>query len=305
MSIQLFLLNPFLRFQIKRRLRRNPEILEMRPMMLAGAKMQKAPPTEIKLEQTEIGGVRSERIVAPGADETRALFYIHGGGWVAGSPAIYRSITWRLAKEIGIPVFAVDYRLAPEHPYPAGLNDCVAAYRGLLDKGINASNIIVGGDSAGGNLTLALALRLRDEGLPLPAALICLSPATDMTSGGASATTNAEADTFFVPEMMATVQPRYFPDDDPKNPYISPLFGDMTGLPPTLFHVGNTEMLLDDSTRMAKKMEAAGIDVTLEVWPKVFHVWHLMADQLPEARKAISGIASFARARLNILSASL
>lgn len=299
MSIQLHLLKPILRFQIKRRLKKKPDVLELRPIMEEGRKAQKAPPTEIRFEQTDLGGIPTERVTAPGADETRAFFYIHGGGWVAGSPLIYRPLTWRLAKQIGVPVYAVDYRLAPEHVFPAGLDDCVTAYRALLDKGIDASNIIVGGDSAGGNLTLALALRLKDDGLPLPAGLVCLSPATDMTSSGASATLNAKADTFFIPEMMATVQSRYFPGDDPKLPYLSPLFGDVAGLPPTFFQVGDTEMLLDDSTRMAEKMKIAGIDVTLEVWPKVWHVWQLTADQLPEGEKAISGIASFAKARLN------
>ena len=299
MSIQLYLLKPLLRFQIKRRLKKNPDVLELRPIMEESIKFQKKPPTDIQFEQSSLGDIPVERVTAAGADENRAFFYLHGGGWVAGSPLIYRSLTWRFAKQVGIPVYVVDYRLAPEHPYPAGLDDCVSAYRALLDKGLDASNIIVGGDSAGGNLTLALALRLKDEGLPLPAGLICLSPATDMTYAGASAILNAKADVLFVPEMMETVQQRYFPNDDPKLPYLSPLFGDVTGLPSTFFQVGSTEMLLDDSTRMAKKMKAAGIDVTIEIWPKVWHVWQMNADQLPEAEKAIKAITAFARARLN------
>jgi len=298
MSIQLHLLKPIMRFQIKRRLKKKPDVLELRPIMEESIKLQKQPPTDIKFEQTTLGGVPTERITASGSDESRAFFYIHGGGWVAGSPAIYRPMTWRLAKQVGVPVYAVDYRLAPEHKFPAGLDDCVAAYRGLLDKGLDASNIVVGGDSAGGNLTLVLALRLKDEGLPLPAGLVCLSPATDMTNSGASATRNAKADTLFVPEMMDTVQARYFPNEDPQHPYLSPLFGDITGLPPTLFQVGDTEMLLDDSTRIAEKMKAAGIEVTLEVWPKVWHVWQMNADQLPEGREAIDRISAFAKARL-------
>ncbi|MGV8998132.1 MAG: alpha/beta hydrolase [Parvibaculaceae bacterium] len=298
MSIQLFLLNPILRFRVKRRFKKSPDVLLLRPMMNEGIKMQKAPPADITIEPTNYGGIPCERIAAPNVNMNAAFFYIHGGGWVAGSPVTHRALTWRLSKQIGIPVVAVDYRLAPEHVFPAGLDDCVAAYKGILASGVPASSIIVGGDSAGGNLTLALALRLKDEGIALPAALVCLSPATDMTYSGGSATSNAKADTFFVPEIMNTVEQHYFPGQDPKNPYLSPLFGDVAGLPPTLFQVGSTEILRDDSVRLAEKMKAAGVITDLQVWPKVWHVWHVMADQLPEGEAAIRDIVTFVKKHL-------
>ncbi|HEY4345149.1 MAG TPA: alpha/beta hydrolase [Parvibaculum sp.] len=295
MSIQLYLMRPLLRFQIKRRFKKNPDVFLLRPIMEEALGMQKAPPADIAFDQTTLGGVPTERISAPGSRANAAIFYIHGGGWVAGSPKNHRPLTWRLSRQLGVPVYAPDYRLAPEHPFPAGLDDCLAAWRALLDTGLPASSIVIGGDSAGGNLTLALALRLKDEGLPLPAALVCLSAATDLASTGSSFTTNAKADALFIPEMMGTVEARYFPGGDARNPYLSPLYGDVAGLPPTLFQVGATEMLLDDSTRMAEKMKAAGIAVTLEVWPKVWHVWQLMADQLPEGEKAIQNIVAFVK----------
>ncbi|MES1990751.1 MAG: alpha/beta hydrolase [Pseudomonadota bacterium] len=295
MSIQLFLLDPILRFRIKRRFKKSPDVFLLRPLMNETVELQKAPPAEITISQMDLGDVPTERLAAPDVNAKAAFFYIHGGGWVAGSPRTHRPLTWRLSKQLGIPVFAIDYRLAPENVFPAGLDDCVAAYQGLLASGVPASSIIVGGDSAGGNLTLALALRLKDEGIALPAALVCLSPATDMTSSGESVKTNAKADTFFTPEMMATLEARYFPGQDPKNPYLSPLFGDMTGLPPTLFQVGQTEMLRDDSTRVADKMKKSGVAVELQVWPKVWHVWQLMADQLPEGEAAIRDIVTFVK----------
>lgn len=295
MSIQLYLMRPLLRFQIKRRFRKTPDVFELRPIMEDLLKMQKAPPAGIVIEQTALGGVPTERVSAPGVRADAAVFYIHGGGWVAGKPANHRPLTWRLSQQLGIPVYAPDYRLAPEHPFPAGLDDCLAAWRALLATGIPASNIVIGGDSAGGNLTLALALRLRDEGAALPAALVCLSPATDLASTGASVTANARADAMFTPEMMGTLEARYFPGRDPRDPYLSPLYGDAGGLPPTLFQVGATEMLLDDSTRMAAKITAAGGVAVLEVWPKVWHVWQLMADQLPEGEKAIRNITAFVK----------
>lgn len=300
MSFQLSLLNILMRWQVKRRFRKNPDVMLLRPLMLQMEGRNSRLPADMAVEELSLGGVPAERLSAPGTDETRAFFYIHGGGFVAGSPRTHRPLTWRLAKEIGVPVYAVDYRLAPEHRYPAGLDDCVTAYRALLDRGISASSIVAGGDSAGGNLTLALALRLKAEGLPLPAALVCLSPATDMTGGGASREENAEADSLFVSQMFDSLKPAYYGDIDDRDPFVSPLFGDVSGFPPVLFQVGETEMLRDDATRMAASLKAAGTEAVLEVWPKVWHVWQLNADMLPEAREAIAHIVRFAKQHLRL-----
>lgn len=298
MSFQLSVLNLLIRWQVKRRFRKNPDVQLLRPIMDQMEPRMMKVPGDIRIEEPDLGGIPAERLSAPGTREDAAFLYIHGGGFVAGSPRTHRPLTWRLTKEIGVPVYAIDYRLAPEHPYPAGLDDCVAAYKGLLDKGISAKSILVGGDSAGGNLTLALALRLTAEGLPLPAALICLSPATDMTGSGDSRHSNAEADSMFVPEMMDSLKPVYFDGTDERDPFVSPLYGDLSGFPPTLFQVGEREMLRDDSTRMAAALKSAGAEAVLEVWPKVWHVWQLNADMLPEAREAIAHIVRFAKQHL-------
>lgn len=298
MSFQLSVLNLLIRWQVKRRFRKNPDVQLLRPIMDQMEPRMMKVPGDIRIEEPDLGGIPAERLSAPGTREDAAFLYIHGGGFVAGSPRTHRPLTWRLTKEIGVPVYAIDYRLAPEHPYPAGLDDCVAAYKALLERGISAKSILVGGDSAGGNLTLALTLRLKAEGLALPGGLICLSPATDMTGSGDSRHSNAEADSMFVPEMMDSLKPVYFDGTDERDPLVSPLYGDLSGFPPTLFQVGEREMLRDDSTRMAAALKSAGVETVLEVWPKVWHVWQLNADMLPEAREAIAHIARFAKQHL-------
>jgi acetyl esterase/lipase len=295
MSIQLFFLDKLLRLTVKRRFRRNPDILELRAIM--DELPPRPAPGHICVESTTLGGIRTERLRTAHVNETKAILYIHGGGFVAGVPGNHRPLTWRLADKVNVPVYVIDYRLAPEHPFPAALDDCVTAYRALLDKGIAAKSIIIAGDSAGGNLTLVTALKLKALGLEQPAALICLSPATDM-DGFESRRSNTSSDAMFVAEMFPSLPPHYCPGQDPYDPFISPWRGDVSGLPPTLIQCSAIEMLRDDSVYMADKMKQAGVDVTLEIWPNVFHVWHVMADILPEGRRAIDKIAAFARTRL-------
>jgi len=251
-------------------------------------------PRHVIVDTIALNGIATERLRTASADETRALLYIHGGGFVAGVPGNHRPLTWRLADKLGVPVYAIDYRLAPEHPYPAGLEDCVAAYRALLESGLEPSAIVIAGDSAGGNLTLATALKLKALGLPQPAALICLSPATvwDETPSRRS---NIGSDAMFVPAMYPSVPAAYCPGRDTSDPLISPLRGDLKGLPSTLIQCSGAEMLRDDGVFMAQKLTAAGVAATLEVWPGVFHVWQVMADVLPEGRRAIDAIVAFVK----------
>lgn len=298
MSIQRPLIELLLRWQVKGKFKKNPDVQLLRPIMKQMEPRVSKLPSDITAEPLSLGGVPTEKLSSAEPRRDAAFLYIHGGGFVGGSPLTHRPLTWRLAKDINIPVYAIDYRLAPEHKYPAGLDDCVAAYKGLLDMGIAPSAILVGGDSAGGNLTLTLALRLKAEGLPQPAGLVCLSPATDMTGGGASRHDNAKSDALFVAEMMDSLVPVYCPGCDEKDPFLSPLFGDLAGLAPTFIQVGEKEMLRDDSTRMADALQKAGVETTIEVWPKVWHVWQVNADMLPEAREAISHIVAFARRKL-------
>jgi epsilon-lactone hydrolase len=298
MSVQLYFVNAFLRFAVKRRFRKNPDLLELRALMQS-VRPQRVP-SRIGVEEMSLGGVATERLAAAGASSAHAILYIHGGGWVTGSPASHRPLTWRLAEQTGVPVYAIDYRLAPEHPFPAGLEDCLAAYRALLDKGLVPGAIVIGGDSAGGNLTLALALKLKAVGLPQPAALVCLSPATDMEAPTPSRMENRQSDAMFDHRSFATIAKHYCPGRDPGDPLISPRRGDPAGLPPTLFQVSGAEMLRDDSVLMAEKMRSAGVDVTIEIWPKVAHVWHITADILPEGRAAIAKAAGFIKAKLKL-----
>ena len=299
MSIQLFFFDKLIRLTMKRRFRRNPDVMELRAIM-EEIPLRPAP-SHVSVDLVTLNGVKAERLRTGAADESKAILYIHGGGFVAGVPGNHRPLTWRLADKVGVPVYAIDYRLAPEHPFPAGLDDCVAAYRGLLDKGIAPGAIVVAGDSAGGNLTFTTALKLKQDGLPMPAALVALSPATDLDGDDfPSRTSNENADAMFTPGMFASLEGLYCPGCDPHNPLLSPYRGDVSGLPPVLIHCSRDEMLRDDGVMMAEKLKAAGVPVTLEVWPKVFHVWQVMADLLPEARRAIDNIAAFMRKTLKV-----
>ncbi len=297
MSIQLFLLDKVLRFMMKRRFRRNPDVMLLRPMMKAMERRAPRVPAHVSVTSIELGRVRTEKLTPANADEQGALLYLHGGAFVAGSPVTHRALTWRLSEGLAVPVYAVEYRLAPENPFPAALDDIVAAYRALLERGVAPARLFVAGDSAGGNLTLTLTLKLKALGLPLPAALVCLSPATELVAVLESHRTNAKRDAMFDPRLLPLVAPLYAPKADPTDPLVSPLRGDVSGFPPTLIQCGERELLRDDGVKMAERLREAGVDVELEVWPDVFHVWQLSADDLPEARRAIEKILSFLKRR--------
>jgi monoterpene epsilon-lactone hydrolase len=295
MSIQLFVADKILRLTVKREFGRDPDVFRLRPMMKRAENGRV--PARIAVQQIALGGVPTEKLTPDNASVKHAIFYIHGGGWVGGKPSNHRALTWRLAEKLGCAVYAVDYRLAPENPFPAGLEDCETAYRALLESGFAPSGLAVGGDSAGGNLTLALAQKLKISGLPQPAAFFALSPATELGTPLASHTANARVDAMFDTRIFASrsVIHHYCPNADLSNPLISPLRGDPTGQAPTLIQVSRDEMLRDDSVEMAAKLRAAGVEVELEVWPKVFHVWQIMADVIPESRKAIENIVTFVK----------
>jgi len=234
-------------------------------------------------------------IATPGARAGRHIPYLHGGGYIAGSPALYQHLTWRLAAAGRARISVIDYRLAPEHPFPAALDDADAAWRGLLAEGVDSRQCVVMGDSAGGGLALALMLKLRDRGAPLPAAAVALSPWTDLAITGASCRLNATADPMLNGNDLRPLAAHYLGGADPGNPYASPLYGDPRGLPPTLFQVGSDEVLLDDSVRMAERMRDGGCAVTLEIWPRMPHVWQAFVPFLPEAGRAIARIGAFVR----------
>jgi cation diffusion facilitator CzcD-associated flavoprotein CzcO/acetyl esterase/lipase len=255
------------------------------------------PPRGARYTPATLGGVPGEWVEAERGGATATLLYLHGGGFVGCSPVTHRPLTAALALQ-GFRVFVPDYRLAPEHPFPAALDDAMAAWRALFADAASSADgtprITVAGDSAGGNLALALMLRLREAGEALPVAAALFSPATDMTEGSASVRENAERDAMFDGHGLHHLRDAYLAGADPADPMASPLLADLRGLPPLLVHVGESEALRDDSVRLADKARAAGVAVTLEVWAAVPHVWQLIW-QLPEARRSVRAAARFLR----------
>ena len=255
-------------------------------------------PTGTSRAVVNAGGVMAERVTTPAVHGNSHVLYLHGGGYVGGSPAYYRHLTWRIAAAARGLLFAIDYRLAPEHPFPAALEDAVTAYRWLLADGADPRQIAIIGDSAGGGLAFAMMLKVRDEGGPLPSVAVALSPWTDLALTGPSLRVNAEADPMLNVDDARLFADQYLAGADPHNPYASPLYGDLVGLPPTLIQVGSDEILLDDAVRMTERLRAAGCRVELEIWPRMPHVWQLFAPVLPEARQAVARIGAFVQQRL-------
>ncbi|HKS89649.1 MAG TPA: alpha/beta hydrolase [Stellaceae bacterium] len=258
-----------------------------------------APPSDTEMVQTRCGGIDALRVAmprsGPSGDPARHILFLHGGGYISGSPALYLGLLWRIAAAAGARITAIDYRLAPEHPFPAALDDAAAAWRGLISQGADPQRVAIIGDSAGGGLALALALRLRDEAAALPAAIVAMSPWTDLALTGPSLRENADSDPMMNADDVPHLAACYLAGGDPRDPYASPLYGDPHGLPPTLIQVGSDEILRDDAVRMAKRMQAAGCIIDLEVWPRMPHVWQAFATMLPEARRAILRIGSFVK----------
>ena len=251
------------------------------------------PPRGTETITINVGGVSADQVITPASRHNRHVLYLHGGGYRLGAPSTYRHLTWRIASAAQAQVLVIDYRLAPENPFPAALEDAVSYYCWLLAEGADARQIIVIGDSAGGGLALALLLKLRDSSLPRPAAAVVLSPWTDLALTGASLTLNAKLDAIVQAEDAPIFAADYLAGTDPRHPYASPLYGDPTGLPPTLIQVGSEEVLRDDAVRMAEKMQRAHCQAELQIWPRMPHVWHFLAPILPEAREAIAEISKF------------
>lgn len=242
-----------------------------------------------------LGGVPVARIGAQTGDDV--VFHLHGGSYLLGSAAVMSRLSGAIGERAGARVVSVDYRLAPEHPFPAGLDDAVAAYEGLLDSGVPASRIAFVGESAGGGLALATVLRARDAGLPLPSSVTVLSPWVDLTMSGASMTERAAKDPSMRKESFEASAPQYHGATDPADPLVSPVFADLTDLPPLLIQVGSNEILLDDALRLAARAAADEVEVRLEVTPGASHVFQLFGARLDEALVALAGIGSFIRAR--------
>ena len=250
---------------------------------------------DIVCERVGAGGVPAEWITAPGAEEDRILLYLHGGGYVVGSTRTHGVMMSRMSRASGARVLGLDYRLSPENPFPAPVQDTLAAYRWLLSNGADPRKIVIGGDSAGGGLTVSTLVAMRYLGEPMPAAGFCISPWTELEPNADSYETNAEVDPTVSRARVEDLKDLYIGDKDPRAPMASPLFADLKGLPPLLVQVGSIEVILDDSTRLAERAEAVGTDVELEVWDDMPHVWHLFAPILSDGQKAIERVGDFIR----------
>jgi len=290
-----------LRFQLRRttRVDWNTSVQRLRQEADNGAGFFGKLPADFELSPVSINGLAAEWMMPAQAERDRVIFYVHGGGYVLGSIQAHRAIVAKFVKGSGIGAFVFDYRLAPEHTFPAAIDDSLKAYRFLLAEGIKPANIVCMGDSAGGGLCLATLLALKDQDIPLPAAAVVLSPWTDLKNTGESFQTKAQVDTITWKEAQTVFSKYYAGDNDPGLPWISPLYGDLHGLPPMLIYVGGDELLLDDSIRFAEKAKAAGVDVTLKVGEGMFHCYPACAPLFPEASQAMAEICAFIKQHIN------
>jgi monoterpene epsilon-lactone hydrolase len=252
-------------------------------------------PADVKVERVNAPAAPAEWLRPPSAAPGRVVLYLHGGGYVIGSPRSHRHLAAAIAAAAEASALLLDYRLAPEHPYPAAVEDATAAYRWLLDQAVAPEHIVIAGDSAGGGLTVATLLALREARVPLPAGGVCISPWVDLTCGGASYETKAAADPIVRRAGVQEMARAYLGAAPPRTPLASPLFADLGGLPPLLIQVGTDEVLLDDAVQLAARAKRAGVDATLEVHDRMIHVWHWFLPMLDEAQTAVDTIGRFVR----------
>jgi len=282
----------FLRHTFKPRLARAENAQQARAIMNGGVFKT---PSDVKIAPAALGGVPGEWVESVSSSGNPVLLYLHGGGYFACSARTHRPFTTAFALR-GLRVYAPDYRLAPENPFPAGLDDAVAAWHAVRAVTTATTPMVIGGDSAGGGLALATMLKLRDEGAALPSAAALFSPLTDLVGIGESRRTNDRRCAMFFGSGLARATEFYVATGgDPHNPWISPVYADLRGLPPLLIHVGADETLRDDSTELAKRARAAGVSVDLTVWPVVPHVWQMFHPFVPEGRQSLDKAATFLR----------
>lgn len=254
-------------------------------------------PDGLIVETVDIAGLEAEILTPVGAVQGRALLYLHGGGYCVGSPRSHRPLAARLAAAIGCPALVPDYRLAPEHRFPAAVDDAVKAYRHLLGEGVEPGRIVIAGDSAGGGLTVATAIAIRDSGLPQPGCLFAISPWANLEQAGA-AYAMVLHDPMLTKEGLQEMADAYLQGEGPAHPLASPALADLHDLPPLLIQVGSQEILASDAALLAERAGLAGVEVRLEVWPEMIHVWHAFAQWLGAGRRAIEEAGAWAKGKL-------
>lgn len=250
-----------------------------------------------KVEKINMDGIQAERLIPLDASDRKVILYLHGGGYVTGCIEDHRMMCGLLANSTGVKVLIPGYRLAPENPFPAAVEDALKVYEWLLKQGISSANIMIAGDSAGGGLGVATVLALKDKGASLPAGVICLSPWVDLTLKGQSHITKAKNEAVLRTDVLRAWALCYTDEWNLSNPLVSPVYADFQGFPPLLVQVGSEEILLDDSLLLAEKAKADGVDVTLKIWDGMFHVWQALGDLIPENKKTFEEIGQFVRTR--------
>jgi epsilon-lactone hydrolase len=273
--------------------RKHLSIAEHRARGEQTARLSGKIPPDVKMERVEIDGVPAAWILPINADSKKVILHMHGGGYVTGGSASHLMMCIPMAQTLKMNMLLPDYRLAPEHPFPAALDDALNAYRWLLSQGHQAKDIIISGDSAGGGLALATVLSLRDGGEPLPAAVICFSPWADLTHAGASHTSNAKRDVVLTTALLQEWALAYTDENNFYNPLVSPIHADFHGFPPLFIQVDDSEILLDDARTLAGKARAHGVKVVLKTWSGLWHVWHALGSAIPETQKAFEEIKQF------------
>lgn len=254
-------------------------------------------PRNTRFQSVMIGNIKASWIASGKVFDDAVILYLHGGAYTIGSPDSHRAITSHLSKVSHTKILAIDYRLAPEHPYPAAVDDSVSAYTWLLNSGYPPDKIVVAGDSAGGGLSLATVIALRDADIPLPKAVVCFSPWTDLEGTGETWTTKIQVDPMLTPEWLHFMANLYA-GNHLQLPRVSPLYADFHGFPPLLIQVGSEEILLSDSTRLAERAKASGVDVELDVIDNMYHTWAALSGMVPESSQAMQRTGRFIRNRM-------
>jgi monoterpene epsilon-lactone hydrolase len=265
---------------------------ELRAQMEADATQFPLAP-DVRCQPVAAGGIPAEWVTTAESVEERVIYYLHGGGYVAGSINTHRELASRLARAAKARVLLIDYRLAPEHPFPTAVEDAVTGYHWLMSRGVKPARVTIAGESAGGGLSVATLVALRDALEPLPAAAVTVSPWADMEALGKSMVSRAAADPLLQRDMLLEMARNYLGNADPRTPLASPIHADLAGLPPLLIQVGTAEVLYDDARRLAERAESAGVEVVLEPWEDMIHMWPAFAAMLPEGQQAIDRIGEF------------